>query len=76
MDELIVDLGSDFLDATGIYVRAKYAEKWDSFDIGALTCESLKAWLRSRGGENVFAKRAVAMLLGHPSSDIDASWPV
>lgn len=56
-----VDLGS-----TGIYVRAKRGEKYDSIDIIELDRDSLQTWLRSRGGENEWAESCVAILLGHP----------
>ncbi len=50
---------------TGIYVRAKRGEKWDSVDIAELSPESLLEWLRSRGGENEWAEGTVFALLGH-----------
>ena len=50
---------------TGIYVRAKHGDKWDSFDIAALDAPSLLKWLRSRGGENKWAENCVGILLGH-----------
>lgn len=52
-------------DATGIYVRAKRDDKWESVDIAVLTKESLLSWLRSRGGSNPWAESTVALLLGH-----------
>lgn len=52
-------------DATGIYVRAKRANKWDTVDIAELNKASLLAWLRSRGGENPWAENTVGQLLGH-----------
>ena len=51
--------------ATGIYVRAKRAQKWDSVDIAELDHASLILWLRSRGGANEWAENVVAVLLGH-----------
>lgn len=51
--------------STGIYVRAKHGEKWGSFDILVLTLDSLRVWLRSRGGVNEWSENTVAMLLGH-----------
>jgi len=51
---------------TGIYVRAINSDgKWDSVDIADLDRPSLMFWLRSRGGENLWAESVVAMLLGH-----------
>ena len=51
---------------TGIYVRAKnVADQWDSVDIAELDKESLKAWLKSRGGDNKWAEDTVLILLGH-----------
>lgn len=52
-------------DTTGIYVRAKREDGWDSVDIAELDAASLLAWLRSRGGENPWAESVVATLLGH-----------
>lgn len=50
---------------TGIYVRAVYDGKFDSYDIDALTKKSLLEWLRSRGGDNPWAEDVVGILLGH-----------
>ena len=62
-------------DFTGIYVRAKLNDQWGSFDIATLTCESLRAWLRSRGGENRWAEMTVASLLAYPREDLARCWP-
>ena len=54
--------------ATGIYVRSRNPgldDKWGSYDISELDRESLKTWLRSRGGENAWAENVVGMLLDH-----------
>ena len=57
---------------TGIYVRAKTPEgKWDAVDIAELDLPSLKAWLRSRGGDNEWAENTVYLLLGHSSEDVE-----
>lgn len=48
--------------ATGIYVRARDASGWGTYDIAQLTRESLMTWLRS---DDRLAERVVAMLLGH-----------
>lgn len=50
---------------TGIYVRAKTPTGWDSVDIAILDKESLRVWLRSRGGDNPWAEDVVGILLGH-----------
>ena len=65
--ELDTDRMEEYKDSrTGIYVRAQLPNgKWDSVDIIYLTSESLLEWLRSRGGENVFAENVVGILLGH-----------
>lgn len=53
-------------DPTGISVRATSPDgSTESVDIFFLELPSLKAWLRSRGGENEWAETVVAMLLGH-----------
>jgi hypothetical protein len=53
-----------FGTSTGIKVRARFGEKWGSYDIGELTRGSLMDWLRSRGGSNPWAEQTVAILLG------------
>ena len=50
---------------TGILVRALDGTVWVSADIADLDRESLREWLRSRGGDNPWAEEVVAMLLGH-----------
>jgi len=51
---------------TGIYVRAQRASgSWESADISTLDRNSLLEWLRSRGGNNVWAENVVGILLGH-----------
>lgn len=51
---------------TGIFVRARGSNfKWDNFDIAELNRNSLKAFLRSRGGMNLWAENVVASILGH-----------
>lgn len=55
---------------TGIYVRAqKPAGGYGNFDIAELERESLLAWLRSRGGANLWAENTVLILLGHEAVD-------
>jgi len=54
------------LPETGIYVRAQNeAGTFSAFDIVRLDRVSLLAWLRSRGGENIWAENVVLQLLGH-----------
>jgi hypothetical protein len=51
---------------TGICVRAQgIGGKWGAYDIAELDKDSLRAWLRSRGGVNKFAENVVFILLGH-----------
>lgn len=53
-------------EVTGIYVRAKDSNgKFQNADIAVLTRESMHHWLRSRGGENLWAENTVAALLGY-----------
>lgn len=55
-----------YADATGIYVRVKNEDgKFDSRDIAELDKESLKEFMRSRGGENEWAESIVYILLEH-----------
>lgn len=51
---------------TGIHVRAPIEGRWKVVDIGdpALSDEEVLAWLRSRGGKNVWAENTVLLLLG------------
>lgn len=63
--ELKVDPARKDADSTGIYVRAKNGDEWGSFDIADLDRDSLHSWLRSRGGENLWAENCVLLLLGH-----------
>lgn len=66
--ELKVDpeRNSNEFGSTGIYVRAKLPDgKWGSADIISLDKESLKIWLRSRGGENEWAENVIGILFQH-----------
>jgi hypothetical protein len=64
--DLRIDPARTHLPATGICVRALGAGvKYDSVDIAHLDKTSLWQWLRSRGGENMWAENVVALLLGH-----------
>lgn len=51
---------------TGIYVSASNNRgPYSLYDIACLDKESLKLWLRSKGGENLWAENTVLVLLGH-----------
>ena len=53
-------------EQTGIFVRAQNTSgEWVSADIARLDRDSLFAWLRSRGGENLWAENVVLQLLDH-----------
>ncbi|MGF6641808.1 hypothetical protein [Paraburkholderia sp. MM6662-R1] len=67
MNEYTVDTARVGLGPTGIYVRATFDGKRGNYDIAELDRDSLHCWLRSRGGENLFAENVVLLLLGHPS---------
>lgn len=57
---------------TGIYVRAVFLDgKYGSADIMELDRVSLLRWLRSRGGENLWAENTVLALLGWPQFEAD-----
>ena len=66
-ERLGVPLDGNELDRnfTGIFIRAKGSEGWDSFDIAVLDKPSLLAFLKSRGGDNRWAEDTVGILLGH-----------
>ena len=57
------------LPETGIYVRALRnedgKERWSNVDMAHLDRDSLRVFLRSRGGENLWAENILATLLGH-----------
>ena len=50
---------------TGIFVRALVDGKYESADISTLTKQSLFDFLRSRGGENIWAEDVVGIILGY-----------
>lgn len=53
-------------DSTGIFVRAQDADgKWVNADILHLDRDSVIVWLRSRGGNNLWAENTVLLLLQH-----------
>jgi hypothetical protein len=73
MSDLIASPGREHLaDATGIYVRALRDGRWDSVDIAELDLASLRAFLRSRGGDNLWAEALVYSLLGHEDARVSA----
>jgi len=55
--------------STGIYVRAIVDGRLQSIDIACLDRQSLRDWLRSRGGNNEWAEHVVLLLLGHKSEE-------
>jgi hypothetical protein len=69
MRELKTDPKRIDLPETGIPVRAKKGNGWVTSDIAHLDCESLVAWLRSRGEQNIWAEGVVMILLGHKEED-------
>lgn len=51
---------------TGIYVRAQHNDgTWHAADIYDLDLSSLRNWLHSRGGDNLWAENVVEILLNH-----------
>jgi hypothetical protein len=51
---------------TGIYIRATAPDGgFGTYDIAELDRASLRDWLRSRGGDNLWAENTVFILLGH-----------
>jgi len=70
LNDLIVDekrnaIVNSGVVGTGVYIRAKVKREWQSVDIYSLDAPSLLEWLRSRGGENVWAENTVGSLLAH-----------
>jgi hypothetical protein len=60
------EAGEEVYLPTGIYIRAKTPNgKYDTGDISMLDKDSLLVWLKSRGGDNVYAENCVGILLGH-----------
>lgn len=56
---------TDLHGSTGIYVRAELDGEIGNFDIAELDSASLLTWLRSRGGDNLWAEDTVGIILGH-----------
>lgn len=56
---------------TGIYVRAfdPTERLWVTVDLAYLDANSVREWLRSRGGDNEWAENTVLILLGHPTAN-------
>jgi hypothetical protein len=54
-----------YQETTGISVRARGPTGIDTFDLAELTRESVISWLRSRGGENLWAEDVALILMGH-----------
>lgn len=50
---------------TRIFVRAKLGHEFGTHDLACLDLPSLRAWMRSRGGENQWAEDALALVLSH-----------
>jgi hypothetical protein len=51
---------------TGINVRARNSlGGWEWIDVAALNKPSLLEWLKSKGGDNLYAENVVGILLGH-----------
>jgi hypothetical protein len=73
-DAYNVDPDRDGAPETAIFVRARFNNRFESVDISRLTTQSLKQWLRSRGGQNDYAERTLAMILGHDPDDIAREW--
>ena len=65
MNDLIVDESRINLPETGISIRAKFKDKWGTYDIIHLTKKSLLGWLRMDGGGNKLAENCVGIVLGH-----------
>lgn len=62
---LVVDVNRIGKYNTGIPIRAAGPERIGTYDIGELDRYSLHCWLRSRGGENLWAENVVLILLEH-----------
>jgi hypothetical protein len=57
---------------TGVLVRARLPDdSWGNADIAELDRISLLRWLRSRGGENLWAENTVMALMGWPPFEAD-----
>lgn len=66
-EELVTDpiRAAGVYTPTGIYVRVRTPDGWGNADIAQLTSGSLLRWLRSRGGENLWAENTVLAILGY-----------
>ena len=66
LDPHRADMGLKGGAETGIYVRATDDKNVPcSIDIVQLDRASLIAWLRSRGGRNVWAENVIMLIFGH-----------
>lgn len=65
MPALTIDLERLGKQPTGILIRCVGPTGAGTFDIADLDRYSLHCWLRSRGGENLWAENTVLLLLGH-----------
>lgn len=63
-DEYNVDMDRLSFEC-GIPVRAKRDGKFGTHDLAELDTDSIKRWLRSRGGANEWAENTVLILLHH-----------
>lgn len=62
------------LPETGMYIRAQNeAGSYGAFDLSHLDRDSVVRWLRSRGGENLWAENTVLILLGHKTVEYAVS---
>lgn len=58
---------------TGIFVRAKGKDgEFGAYDMAELSTESLTAWLKRDGGDNLLAENCVRAMLGHDQIDPNA----
>ena len=66
MHKLKIDPQRVGIGSTGIFVRAQDDEgRWLAADIVELDKESLLAFLKYRGGDNIWAESTCLILLGH-----------
>lgn len=65
--ELVADpiRAAGLYNPTGIFVRVRTPDGWGNADIAQLDRGSLIRFLRSRGGENLWAENTVLAILGH-----------
>lgn len=57
---------------TGMFVRAQdEGGRWQNVDIIHLDAQSLRTWLRSRGGYSPWAEQVIFMMLDHEEIPLD-----